>query len=196
MQRLSALYRTVEARLELHQTLLTLSGRLELVVSQIELRKESLALAQNTGAPTDKKGKQIATRVYVEGEYEDPPFEAGAADEVEMADGESASEGEIEDVVLKPHNNDDASDDDDEEDSEEEDDSDESTDGVIRPNGIRANGIKQFLDIEAEESDDEDGGDSDTDLDGFINDASEEDDDSEEASDGDSDSNGDDPDSD
>jgi U3 small nucleolar RNA-associated protein 5 len=48
VNRLSSLYKTVQARLELQEPLLALSGRLELVVSQIELRREARAVRSAT----------------------------------------------------------------------------------------------------------------------------------------------------
>ncbi|KAI0063200.1 NUC189-domain-containing protein [Artomyces pyxidatus] len=151
--RLSALHATLTTRLTLQESLLSLSGRLDMVLQQIELRTSApLPSAQPSAAGTEKqKGKvpaasQREPRRYVEGESED---EEEDGMEVEVEEGSEA--GSIEDVELGGESgSDDESEeeyDDDEEDSEEDDEGDEG--------GPRLNG---FIDDEAVESD-EDGSD-------------------------------------
>jgi U3 small nucleolar RNA-associated protein 5 len=78
--RLSGLYKTIQARLELQDPLLALSGRLDLVVSQIELRREAaMVKAATTEEVVD----------YIEGQTD--------SDDDEQA-------GEVEDVVIHPTN--------------------------------------------------------------------------------------------
>lgn len=94
---MSALHRTIEARLELHQPLLALSGRLELVCSQIELRREAAQINQ-------ERANTTAAIEFVEGEESDDDME------------EEEEEGSVEDIVLGPRQ-----DSDDEEGSDDED---------------------------------------------------------------------------
>lgn len=77
--RLATLHASLTSRLALQPTLLALNGRLELVMSQIELRQEKAASAAPSVrvAATKREGK-----TYVEGE------------------SESEDEGSVEDIVL------------------------------------------------------------------------------------------------
>jgi len=135
--RLSGLHAVLTSRLALQESLLNLSGRLDMALSQMETRSSS-APAVPTMAP---KAKQPAvSRVvkrYVEGESEDEDEEDDV--EVEMDD----DGGSLEDVELGGFDDMDE----DEDEDEEEDDSDEG-----RP------GLNGFIDDEAEEdySEDED----------------------------------------
>jgi U3 small nucleolar RNA-associated protein 5 len=146
--RMAALHQTMTARLALQESLLSLSGRLEMVLAQIEMRAAvapaPLAVPKAVGAAKGKdgeKGKKVAR--YVEGESEEE--EEGMEVEVEVG---SADEGSVEDVELGAEEDDDESEEDEEEDDgddddEEEEEDDESDDGELRVNG--------FIDDEAEE---------------------------------------------
>ncbi|KII94398.1 hypothetical protein PLICRDRAFT_99663 [Plicaturopsis crispa FD-325 SS-3] len=141
--RLAGLHATLTSRLTLQDSLLSLNGRLDMVLSQIEMRSSAapapLSLPK-TKKPSDAPGKRQAKR-YVEGESED---EEQMDVEVEM--GSDADEGSIEDVELGGDSQDEEDDDEDASGSEsDEDDSDDE--------GPTLNG---FIDDEAEEDFDDD----------------------------------------
>lgn len=140
--RLAGLHATLTARASLQDSLRGLSGRLDLVLQQMELR------AAPAPAPLGRpgKGKQGArvARKYVEGESEE---EQGGMD-VDIEEGSDA--GSVEDVELGGESDEESSDE--EEDEEEgreldDDDDDEDDEG---DDGTKLNG---FIDDEAEESD-------------------------------------------
>ncbi|KAA1468390.1 NUC189-domain-containing protein [Dentipellis sp. KUC8613] len=157
--RLAGLHATLTTRLTLQDSLLSLSGRLDMVLQQIELRSSAAPapLAQPSrkgGAKQAGKGKAVngrEPRVYVEGESEDED-----AMEVEVEEGSEA--GSIEDVELGGDEELDEDDEEEEEDDEEEDEeeSEEGSDDDDSEGGPRLNG---FIDDEAEES--EEGSDDD-----------------------------------
>ncbi|KAF8973861.1 WD40-repeat-containing domain protein [Flammula alnicola] len=137
--RLSGLHATLTARLSLHDSLLSLSGRLDMVLSQVEIRASttpaSLApLRDKTGQA--KKGSLM--RRYVEGETDSGEDDAKMDVEVEAS---SDDEGSIEDIELGGDSENEAS---------EEDGFSDSDDGD--------GAISKFIDDEAEEdySDEED----------------------------------------
>ncbi|KAI0700422.1 WD40-repeat-containing domain protein [Cytidiella melzeri] len=165
--RLSGLHATLTSRLALQQSLLSLSGRLDMVISQIEMRSSVAPAplpvpqsAKSKGKQKKQQHKQVAR--YVEGESED---EEGNTDvEVEVESGDDA--GSVEDVELggsdeddDEHSEDDEDEDDDEENSEGEDEDDDEDDDDSDLGGLKLNG---FIDDEAEEefSGDEDEDDS------------------------------------
>jgi len=137
--RLSGLHAVLTSRLALQESLLNLSGRLDMALSQMETRSSNAPTAPTTA----QKAKQLAVphvvKRYVEGESEDEEDEEDV--EVEMDD----DGGSLEDVELGGF--DDMEEDEDEDEDGEEDDSDEGGPGL---NG--------FIDDEAEEdySEDED----------------------------------------
>lgn len=135
--RLSGLHATLSTRLALQDSLLSLSGRLDMVLSQIEMRS-SVAPAplvpQKDGDSRSTKSKR-EVRKYVEGESEDED-EDQADVEVEM---DSDDGGSVEDVELGGSSQDDSDEEDDEEDSDDE--------------GPTLNG---FIDDEAFEDDEDD----------------------------------------
>lgn len=147
--RLSALHSTLTSRLTLQERLLSLSGRLDLVLSQVELR------SVNAPAPLPARSKNIkkrgtskAAQKYVEGESSDEEEEAEQM-EVEVEGGDDEDDGSIEDVELGGESDSE----DEDEDEDDEDDSDEDNEENL------ANG---FIDDEAEEDyDDESEEDSD-----------------------------------
>lgn len=133
--RLSGLHATLTSRLALHESLLQLSGRLDMVLSQIEMRSSAIPapLAPRKGKGPSRKPTAQAVH-YVEGESES---------EVEQMDVEIESNdegGSVEDVELGGESEEDeSSDDDNDEDDDDDDDDDESP---------TMNG---FIDDEAEE---------------------------------------------
>jgi U3 small nucleolar RNA-associated protein 5 len=141
--RLSGLHAILTTRLALQESLLSLSGRLDMVLSQIEMRSSAapapLALQkgkQRSGA----QGKEV--KRYVEGESEDEQMDV----EVEVDSGEDG--GSVEDVELGGDSVDEEEEDSSEEEDEDEDDEEDSEEGGPTMNG--------FIDDEAEEySDDE-----------------------------------------
>ncbi|KZT06229.1 WD40 repeat-like protein [Laetiporus sulphureus 93-53] len=141
--RLSGLHATLTTRLTLQDSLLALNGRLDMVISQIELR--SSGAPAPLALPKDKRKrpqKHRATR-YVEGESENEHEEDNEADiAVEVDSGDEA--GSVEDVELggdeEEEENEDMDGDEEEDEDEDEDDEEE---GVPKTNG--------FIDDEAEE---------------------------------------------
>ncbi|KAG6814451.1 hypothetical protein H0H92_007455 [Tricholoma furcatifolium] len=138
--RLSGLHATLTSRLMLQESLLSLNGRLDMVISQVELRS---SVAPAPLAP--RKGKEptkvqtTEVKHYVEGESED---ESNDEDQMEVEVESGDEEGSIEDVELGGDS------DEDEEMSEEEDDDDDDDDEGPTMNG--------FIDDEAEEYSEED----------------------------------------
>lgn len=152
--RLSGLHATLTTRLTLQDSLLSLSGRLEMVLQQIELRSSAAPApiaqpSQSSRAGKKKGGKANGTVArepvrYVEGESEDE--ETGEMD-VEVEEGSEA--GSIEDVDLGGESGDeDESEEDEDEDldDDEEDEEDEDEEGAPKLNG--------FIDDEAEDDED------------------------------------------
>jgi U3 small nucleolar RNA-associated protein 5 len=154
--RLAGLHAVMAQRAGMRGRLEGLMGRLDVVVSQVEMRgagkrREGKAVGAIGKVTVQDKDKREVRR-YVEGESSDEDDEDDEVDGVDVEVGSDA--GSIEDVELgASDDSDDGGLDDDEEDDEEEDDSEE--DGI----GGRVNG---FVDDEAEEYDeDSDASDSD-----------------------------------
>ncbi|KAI0638978.1 NUC189-domain-containing protein [Trametes polyzona] len=150
--RLSGLHATLTQRLTLQESLLSLSGRLDMVISQIEMRSSGppapLPMPKNK-RNQNKQTKAREARRYVEGESEDEDEEQMEV-EVESAD----EEGSIEDVELGGEDSEgeslgDSDDEDSDEEDEEEDDGDDPT-------------LGGFIDDEAEEDYSEDEEDEDS----------------------------------
>ena len=146
--RLSSLHATLTARLALQERLLTLSGRLELVLAQIELQSSRAPAPLVPRSDQGKKGQPFNMRRptrYVEGESTD---EDEMDVEIEQGSGEDGSD--VEEVGLggpeSSGSGEDVDDDDEDEDEEGSDVSDGETGDA-------------FIDDEAEEdweSDEED----------------------------------------
>jgi U3 small nucleolar RNA-associated protein 5 len=81
---LASLHKTIDARLAAHDRLLALNGRLELLVSQIDMRREE-------AVPESRLGSNAGATRYVEGE---------SSDEMEVDEDAQDDEGSVEDVVL------------------------------------------------------------------------------------------------
>ena len=126
--RLSGLHAVLTSRLALQESLLNLSGRLDMALSQMETRSSNAPTAPTTAPKVKQQAVPRVVKRYVEGESEDED-----EDEVEVEMDDDG--GSLEDVELGGF--DDMEED---EDEEEEDDSDE--DGP---------GLNGFIDDEAEE---------------------------------------------
>jgi len=135
--RLSGLHSALTARLGLYESLLSLNGRLDMVLSQVEMR----ALKRPAPLATSGvEGRSRGASHYVEG---DSDAEDDEAMDVEIT--REDDEGSVEDIELGGD-----SESDDSEDSEEAEESDEDSD------------VNGFIDDEAEEDDEsEDSEDSD-----------------------------------
>ncbi|KAH9921417.1 uncharacterized protein B0H18DRAFT_935948 [Fomitopsis serialis] len=150
--RLSGLHATLTMRLTLHESLLALSGRLDMVISQIEMRSS----AGPTTLPGPKRAgkhrrRRPATK-YVEGESEgEEGQQQDDQMDVEVESGDDS--GSVEDVELggddEDEDDEDAEDDEDSEDGEDDEDEDDEED----EDGPKLNG---FIDDEAEEYSEDD----------------------------------------
>ncbi|KAF9787028.1 WD40-repeat-containing domain protein [Thelephora terrestris] len=134
--RLSGLHAVLTSRLALQESLLNLSGRLDMALSQMEARSSNAPAAPTTVPKAKQAGAPQVVKRYVEGESEDE--EENNDVEIEVDD----DGGSLEDVELGGF-------DDMEEDEEEEEEGDSDEDGP---------GLNGFIDDEAEEdySEDED----------------------------------------
>ncbi|KIJ45722.1 hypothetical protein M422DRAFT_251023 [Sphaerobolus stellatus SS14] len=135
--RLSGLHATITARLALRDPLLALSGRLDMVLTQIELRASGGPTPLAAEGKRAKKAKREPTK-YVEGETSE------SEDEMEIEIGDDA--GSVEDVELGGESGSDEDDEGSEEDDEEEEEEEEEEDSD--EDGPHLNG---FVDDEAEE---------------------------------------------
>jgi U3 small nucleolar RNA-associated protein 5 len=161
--RLAGLHATLTARLSLRESLLSLSGRLDMVLQQVDLRATAAPVPL---AHSGKKGKVTAAdstgarapRRYVEGESEQ---ETEAMD-VELEVGSDA--GSVEDIELGAESGSEAEADVDEEDEDEEEeyeeglDEDDREDSEEDSEGDEGPWLNGFIDDEAEE--DEEGSES------------------------------------
>ncbi|KAL1675503.1 WD40-repeat-containing domain protein [Schizophyllum commune] len=149
--RLAGLHSTLTQRLALHESLLALGGRLDLVLSQIEMRS---APAPAPVAPRGKKTKIVSKKAevarYVEGESEEE--DARMDVEVEVGDEE---DGDIEEVALGGDSDEDEDDEESAEDSEEEEDG-EDEDEDEDDDSDEGPALNGFIDDEAEEYSEED----------------------------------------
>jgi U3 small nucleolar RNA-associated protein 5 len=131
--RLSALHAVLTSRLALQESLLNLSGRLDMALSQMETRSSNAPTAPTTALKAKQPAVPYVIKRYIEGESEEEDDV-----EVEMDD----DGGSLEDIELGGF-------DDMEEDEEEEEEEDSDEGG---------HGLNGFIDDEAEEdySEDED----------------------------------------
>ncbi|QRV72814.1 U3 small nucleolar RNA-associated protein 12 [Ceratobasidium sp. AG-Ba] len=136
--RLSSLHSTLAARLALQDRLLALNGRLDLVLSQIEIQSAPRTAVDDDVQVKKKKVRRKAAK-YVEGESE-------SEENMSVDEGEESEEdeGSVEEIGF-------GGEDDDEEDEEEDDEDEDDTDDD--ENGVKING---FIDDEAEEDYSED----------------------------------------
>ncbi|PSS37165.1 hypothetical protein PHLCEN_2v1038 [Hermanssonia centrifuga] len=150
--RLSGLHATLTARLALQESLLSLSGRLDMVISQIEMRSSVAPAPLPMPKSSKSKGKekkqqpqQKPVKRYVEGESEE---EEGEGVDIEVESGDDA--GSVEDVELGGSDEEDDDSEDESEEDEEGDDSEEEGDYDDEDSdlGSKMNG---FIDDEADE---------------------------------------------
>ncbi|KAJ7275542.1 WD40-repeat-containing domain protein [Mycena haematopus] len=134
--RLSGLHATLSSRLALQDTLLSLSGRLDMVLSQIEMRSSTAPATLAPRKAAQAQGKRL-TR-YVEGESGDEDEQM----EVEVENDSGDDDASIEDVELGGDSS--------EEEGSEEDEDEEDEDEDNEMNG--------FIDDEAEEEYSEESG--------------------------------------
>lgn len=136
--RLSSLHATLTARLALQERLLTLSGRLELVLAQIELQSSRAPADLAPRSDQSKKGRPSSMKQptrYVEGESTD---EVEMEVEIEQGSGEDGSD--VEEIGLGGSEV---------SDSEVDEDDDEELEGSDISGSETGNA---FIDDEAEEA--------------------------------------------
>ncbi|KIK70389.1 hypothetical protein GYMLUDRAFT_183967 [Collybiopsis luxurians FD-317 M1] len=136
--RLSGLHSTLTSRLTLQDSLLSLGGRLDMVLSQIEMRSSAAPapIASQSGKPVSTT-KTVEKTHYVEGESEDEDAQMDI--EVEVDSGNE--DGEVEDIELGGSSQEESDEEEEDNDEEEEEDDDDDEDPTM--NG--------FIDDEAEE---------------------------------------------
>ena len=95
--RLAGLHATLTTRLALHESLLSLNGKLDTVLSQIEMRSSSAPapLASKSRTPIHPDNARRPTR-YVEGESEEEEDQMNIEPQIESGD----EEGSVEDIEL------------------------------------------------------------------------------------------------
>jgi len=122
--RLSGLHTTLTARLNLHDSLLSLSGRLDMVLSQIELRSSTAPTTLTSPAEKRDKKSNVITR-YVEGESDSSNEEdTNVIVEIEHDDADAIEDVELDGVSEEDEDDDDMS-------SESEDDEEEMHNSFI-----------------------------------------------------------------
>ena len=109
--RLAGLHATLTTRLALHESLLSLNGKLDTVLSQIEMRSSSAPapLASKSRTPIHPDNARRPTR-YVEGESEEEEDQMNIEPQIESGD----EEGSVEDIELGGESEDDEDKDEDE----------------------------------------------------------------------------------
>lgn len=147
--RLSGLHATLTSRLALQESLLSLSGRLDMVISQIEMRSSTapapLTVPQAAKEGKKKKRQHKKAAKYVEGESEEE-FDGM---NVEVESGDDA--GSVEDVELGGSDEDDDADEDSDEEEDEEDEDDEGEDEEDDSDEGEGSKLNGFIDDEAED---------------------------------------------
>ena len=140
--KLSGLHAVLTSRLALQESLLSLSGRLDMALSQMETRSSNAPATLTAISKARQPAVPHVVKRYVEGESEDGEDD-DAEDDVEIEVDDDG--GSLEDVELGGF-------DDMEDEDEEDEEDDEDEDGP---------GLNGFIDDEAEEdySEDEDEGD-------------------------------------
>lgn len=120
--RLSGLHATLSSRLALQDNLLSLSGRLDMVLSQIEMRSSvaPAPLVARKGTQTSRAQGKLVNR-YVEGESADEDEQMDVEIEVDSGD----DDGSVEDVELGGDSSEEEGSEEDPDDSE-----DDSEDGI------------------------------------------------------------------
>lgn len=161
--RLAGLHATLTARLALQESLLSLNGRLDMVLSQIEIRSATALAPSAQSQPSATKSK---VRKYREGESDEELMdpepeientdEEGSVEDVELG-RQSQEEDQAEATSEEDENSEDESDGDKDENADEEGEDEETDDSET--GGHRLNGL---IDDEAEEVDEDEDEDSDS----------------------------------
>lgn len=140
--RLASLHSTITARLALRDPLLSLSGRVDLILSQMELRSSgATSIVKPEKRKDSRKGKEPYR--YVEGEStSEAESDVSSAELMDIEKG-GEDEGSVEDVELGGGSDDLAESQDGSEEEDEEDEEDEDEDDGPR--------LKGFIDDEADE---------------------------------------------
>ena len=148
----------METRIAHHNQLLALNGRLDLVVSQIDLTADQAPSQHLLSAKAPKSesvviAKPAAARKYVEGESSSSDSEderTGNATIDQQVQAEPAEEnGDVEDLVMQEDGS--LSGDEDDSDDDEEDEEDDMP--ALRKSQVSK--LNGFLELEAEETDEE-----------------------------------------
>ncbi|KIJ07020.1 hypothetical protein PAXINDRAFT_164639 [Paxillus involutus ATCC 200175] len=141
--RLAGLHATLTSRLALQDSLLSLTGKLDMVLSQIEMRSSSAPAPLTSKKDNTTRPNSVRQPArYTEGESEDEEDQMNAEPPAESGD----EQGSVEDIELGGESGgDDEDEDDEDEDIEEDDDEDDDSDPAL--NG--------FIDDKAEEFDDD-----------------------------------------
>jgi U3 small nucleolar RNA-associated protein 5 len=156
--RLSHLHATLTSRLALQEQLLGLSGRLDLVLAQVELRSSTapapLKIKSNKRSAVGKPGTREPQK-YVEGESSDEENEDEGGMDVEIEDADDG--GSVEDVELGGFSDDESgNEDEDSEEDEDIDDSEEDDEDEDDEDADTHGNLNGFIDDEAEEDYEED----------------------------------------
>ena len=151
--RLAGFHATLTTRLALHESLLSLNGKLDMVLSQIEMRSSSApaSTASKDRAAIYLDNARQPTR-YVEGESEEEGDQMNIEPPIESGDGE----GSIEDIELggKSEDGEDGEDKDSDEDEDEDTGVDEISDGS--ESGGSGPPLNEFANDDEDDEDDED----------------------------------------
>jgi hypothetical protein len=128
--RLAGLHATLTTRLALHESLLSLNGKLDTVLSQIEMRSSSApaSLASKNRTPVHPDNARQPTR-YVEGESEEEEDQVNIEPPIESGD----EEGSVEDIELGGESEDGEDEDEDESEGVEEVGNGNESDGSGHP---------------------------------------------------------------
>ncbi|EKM60719.1 uncharacterized protein PHACADRAFT_168035 [Phanerochaete carnosa HHB-10118-sp] len=145
--RLSGLHATLTSRLALQESLLSLSGRLDMVISQIEMRSSTapapLTVPQVQKEQGKKKKQRKKAAKYVEGESEEEDEDVEGM-EVGVESGDDA--GSVEDVELGGSDGEEEDDgEEEEEDGDEDEDDEDDGDDSDEEGGPRTNVVSIHL---------------------------------------------------
>ncbi|KAJ3865766.1 WD40-repeat-containing domain protein [Lentinula novae-zelandiae] len=148
--RLSGLHSILTSRLTLQDSLLSLSGRLDMVLSQIEMRSSTAPapIALKSGKPSSV-ARTVEKTHYVEGESEDedPPMDV----EVEVDSGNE--DADIEDIELGGSSQEESEEEEDHDhDNEEEEEDDDDEEDPTMNGFIDDEAEEEFTDEEGDES--------------------------------------------
>jgi len=144
--RLAGLHATLTTRLALHESLLSLNGKLDTVLSQIEMRSSSApaSLASKSRSSMHPFNARQPTR-YVEGESEEEGDRMNTEAQIESGD----EEGSVEDVELGGEG----------EDGEDEDEDDDYEGIAEFDDGSGSDGsgppLNEYADEDEDDEDDE-----------------------------------------